>query len=78
MVVDTLDPYGRWELLFHEGGKQEKVFEYYSWNESQMLWEDDALMHWMKVKKRTWDDDDFREEPEPFEARNRRQSSEEL
>jgi hypothetical protein len=64
VLVDTLDPSGIWELQFHEGGKVIRVFDYYSWNEAQNFWEDDALMHWMKILKRTWDDEDFKEAPD--------------
>lgn len=57
MVVDTLSDKGIWELLFLEGGRRTTVFEYSSWQEAQCFWEDDALCHWHKVLKRTWEDE---------------------
>lgn len=69
---------GMVDLVFSEGGKYIVVMSYASWNEAYALWEEDALMHWMKVLQRTWNDDEFKEEVETFERRHRREPREEL
>jgi hypothetical protein len=60
----TGSSYHEWYLVFAEGGREITVFEYGCRSEAEALWEDDALMHWMKVLKRTWDDEDFKEAPD--------------
>lgn len=67
-----------YELDFIEGGKVVRVMTYASLSEAVAFYEEDSLAHWMKALKRTWNDDEFKEEVETFEPRHRREPREEL
>lgn len=52
-----------WELYFREGGRTQRVAIYYELEDCDNFAEEDALAYWMRVLKRTWDDEIF-EDPQ--------------
>lgn len=53
-----------WELYFREGGKSVLVATYYEPKDAENYAEEDSLAYWMNTLKRTWDDEDFKPEPQ--------------